>query len=473
MSAQASKYEVFKIKSADGKNEVDFIDGDFVYGNRVLNIYYYENILSPHLTGVITISSTPDGAKSTSKTDTQERVGSLYTSLPLEVGCEIFIKVKGSIGDGINFSSKSNDHKRLYVNEVQVLDKSSTQEVIQLRFISKIGWTNATKRVTRAFKGNIAENMKKILQDDLKLPNDLIEVDESSNSYSFTGMTKRPFDIIAMLAKQTIPLNTANPGFFGFETKSGFKYVSVDHIINSEPEEEYFYSGYLESDKQSGNRDNDFKVASLQVVKDQNLTNQIRSGVYANKTIFFNPSTYAFTEIDISVDDGKLYKNKDFSTLGKSPDTPGILSEDFKTGTKFHRVQTAVLNIGGEEANVDVNNSPELYYAAGSTRYNILFSQKHKITIPCNTDLEAGQTIKLKVEEIAGKKVAGYDQKQSGNYIIANLCHYFESEKSVTSLTLIRDSYGMHFSKNTTPGTKSKKSSKKSSMYYKPDGSRR
>ena len=105
------------------------------------------------------------------------------------------------------------------------------------------------------------------------------------------------------------------------------------------------------------------------------------------------------------------------------------------------------MNIGGADTNVDPNNSPELYYAAGATRYNILFSQKYSIVVPCNTDLEAGESIKLEIENISSKKEQGPDQKSSGRYIIQSLCHFFESEKSVTSMNLIRDSYGLHFSK--------------------------
>jgi len=444
MSVQGAKYEIFKIRSADGKNEVDIQKGQF----RIGNIYYYENILSPYITGIITIISTSSAAQS--KEDTQERLGSLHTSLPLEAGCEIFMKIKDTIGKGLDFSSKRNTFKRLYVNEVQVIDKSSTSEILQIRFISKIGMTNNSRRVTKHYRGSISGSVKKILKDKFKLPNNIIKIDDSSNSYSFMGMTKRPFDLITMLAKQTIPKNTANPGYFAFETKSGFKYISADSIVNAKPyKKTYHYDGNVQSSQQSKSDENDFKIGALTIKKDQNLVDQIRSGVYANKTIFFNPSSYQFTEIDITVENDDLFKDPKFSTLGKTPELPSILDEDFKEGNKFHRVQTAVLNIGGEKENVDPNNSPEMYYAAGTTRYNLLFSQQHSITIPCNTDLEAGDVLRIEIEDITEKKEQGPDQKASGNYIIQSLCHYFEAEKSVTSLTLIRDSYGLHFSKNT------------------------
>ncbi len=445
MSIQESKYTIFKILSADGKNEVDLAKAQF----RVGNFYYYENILSPFVTGVVTIMSTSAAAES--KNDTQGRLGSIHSSLPLEVGCQLLVKIEDPIGKGLNFSSKKDPFKKLYINEIQGISKDSMSEIIQLRFTSKIGWNNNTKRVTKHYTGRITDSVSKILKNDLKMPEDRIEVTPSSNSYSFAGMTKRPFDLINMLAKQSIPENTANPGYFAYETQSGFKYVSVDSIVNKKPfNKTYHYNGVVESSQQVQDDRNDYKIASLEVTKDQNLTSQIKSGVYANKSIFFNPYTMKFTEIDITVQDEKLYKDPKFSSLGKTPETPSILSEDFQGGTKFHRVQTAILNIGAEKEDIDPNNSPELYYAAGSTRYNILFSQKYAITIPCNTTLEAGDTLRLEIEEISDKKEQGPDQRSSGIYIIESLCHYFESEKSVTSVNLIRDSYGLHFSKNTS-----------------------
>ena len=442
MSQEAPKYEIFKIISADGKNEVDFAKAQF----RVGNIYYYENILSPYITGLVTIISTSKAAKSSK--DTQKRFASLHSALPLEVGCEILMKIKANVGKELDFSSKKNPHKRFYVSEVQVLSKSAKSEILQVRFVSRIGWANNTKRLTKHYTGNITESVKSILKNELKLPQDMIKVDDCSNSYSFAGMTKRPFDMVVMLAKQSIPQNTANPGYFAYETKSGFNYLSVDSLINAEPKYSYHYSSKLEASGQTRNKKNYFKISSLTVIKDQNLLTQIRSGVYGNKTIFFNPSTYGFTEIDITVEQEKLYRDPKFSTLGQKPSVPKILEEDFGSGNKFHRVQTAVMNIGGNEENVNPNNNPEFYYAAGTTRYNLLFSQQHAITIPCNTDLKAGDNIRLEIESITDNKEMGPDQKASGNYIIQCLCHYFDSERAVSSLCLVRDSYGLHSSDN-------------------------
>ena len=448
---QGSKYEKFKIISANGKNSIDLGGNEYKeYGApfRILSIFFYENILSPYITGVITIQSTLDAAADQS--DTQERRGSLHSSLPLEVGCRILIKIKDPLGKGIDYTNAFDPFNQLYVEEVKVLTKNASRETVQLRVISRIGWTNNTKRVTAFYNNRISDSVRRIVRRELKMPTDMIKVDDSSNSYSFAGMTKRPFDLIAMLAKQTIPTNTANPGYFAYETRSGFHFVSADSMINKEPyEKTYWYDGGVPCHVYEEHAD--YKIATLTTEKDQNLTSQIRSGVYSNKTVFFDPASYKFTELDVSSENDKLFKDPKFSSLGTTPETPQILVEDMKEGNVSHRVQTAILNNGAEKENVDVNNSPELYYAAGSTRYNILFSQKHTITIPCNTDLEAGDTLNLEIEKVSENKEQGPDQKASGVYIIQSLCHYFEPEKSVTSINLIRDSYGMHSSKNIKP----------------------
>ena len=51
------------------------------------------------------------------------------------------------------------------------------------------------------------------------------------------------------------------------------------------------------------------------------------------------------------------------------------------------------------------------------------------------------------VEDTSENKEQGPDQVRSGKYIVQALRHHFDGERSVTSMMLIRDSYGLHFTK--------------------------
>ena len=82
-------------------------------------------------------------------------------------------------------------------------------------------------------------------------------------------------------------------------------------------------------------------------------------------------------------------------------------------------------------------------------RYNLLHSIILRIQVPCNTELRAGDVITLEIESQQEDKVESpTDEQQSGNYLIMHLCHHFDTTRSFTSLTLVRDSYGIRRTKD-------------------------
>ena len=116
----------------------------------------------------------------------------------------------------------------------------------------------------------------------------------------------------------------------------------------------------------------------------------------------------------------------------------------------FSKTYSYIINPGADEKGVseEVLNSPSKYEPRAQMRYGLLHSQLVEIQIPCNIQLKAGDVIKLEIENLANEKCAEpVDKRQSGKYLILHLCHYFDSNKSVTSLTVCRDTYGLHTSK--------------------------
>ena len=87
-AAQEAVYEKFEIFSPDMQNSVRIEDGEF----RIVSFDYYENILSPIITGKVAIVSSSGSAKS--QTDTANRLGSLHGSLPLRVGSMIRVNIR-------------------------------------------------------------------------------------------------------------------------------------------------------------------------------------------------------------------------------------------------------------------------------------------------------------------------------------------------------------------------------------------
>ena len=79
-------------------------------------------------------------------------------------------------------------------------------------------------------------------------------------------------------------------------------------------------------------------------------------------------------------------------------------------------------------------------------RYHTLFTSMVDIVVPFNPNLLACDVISCIFEMItqSNKNLGSFDQLGSQNYLILHLCHSFSSDRSLTSLTLVRDSFGIY-----------------------------
>ena len=95
------------------------------------------------------------------------------------------------------------------------------------------------------------------------------------------------------------------------------------------------------------------------------------------------------------------------------------------------RILSSVLDIGTMEKDVsiDENADPSKYQAQSIMRYNVLFTQTVSMTVPCNTNLRAGDVIKCEFPKISRTDGQRPDSDQSGLYMIKELCHHFDTNK--------------------------------------------
>ena len=112
------------------------------------------------------------------------------------------------------------------------------------------------------------------------------------------------------------------------------------------------------------------------------------------------------------------------------------------------RIFTSVLDVGTLHKTPKdfdartVNADQAKYQSQTVMRYNTLFTQILNMTVPLNTNLIAGDVIKCSFPKISEKDKSQTDDEQSGLYMIKELCHYYNTEHSYTSMKLVRDTYG-------------------------------
>ena len=426
---EPANYEILSI-SKDGGGEIS-LEG------KTTSFDYYESILSPNITATMTFVDTGGSVGYPQEYDRQERVGSIYNALPITGGEKVKFKIKHPLGT-LDFST---DEKALLVNSALNPDQESQRETVILSLFSQIAKTNQESKVYEKGFGKISDTVGELIKRHLKVDN--VTINATANNYSFIGNSLNVFDVILWLASKSVP-GEGNPGYFFYETQDGINFRGIDDLISQGTSSEYNKTAVLRSNLD--NDDNDYKMISSKISKNQNLINSLKAGVYKLRGIFWDPFTFKYTE---SVN--SFGKNMDLvKSLGKSAEAPEV--EEF-TRTHYDILDVGTLTPSGKGADStedSVQNDPRDWQLGSTMRYNVLFSQVLNIQVPCNPNLKAGDTIKCNFEIITqGEKEQGSsDPVQSGSYLIADLCHHFDPSRSITSMTLVRDSYGLYTNKN-------------------------
>jgi len=444
-AAKPSLYEILTIESNDKERTADLRLG-------TVSVDYYEDIFSPTITAKIRVINTGDSI--TPKDDPIGPRQSIYHGLPLRGGERVVLKIKDrGVGKvGIDFSKDPSDY--LYVSSITDVISDTQRESFTLHLVSREAITNETTRVVKKYPTTlpINESVKKILNDVLKTEKyDKSSIEKSQNKYGFLGNLRKPFTILVWLASKAVPVSSgdATAGFVFYQTQDGFNFRSIDQLIAQSPKAEYVHSEVNESQIETNTRNNDFQITTYTTDRNQNLIEKLRLGTYASQRMFFNPLTFNFTTPEQGLFQYSNYGDK-VGNLGDPINLPPLSETSEKTlGQTPTRILSSVLDIGTMEKDVstDENADPSKYQAQAIMRYNVLFTQTVSMTVPCNTNLRAGDTIKCFFPKISRGDSSEFDPDQSGLYMIKELCHHFETDGSFTSMLLVRDTFGLYTGK--------------------------
>ena len=433
MSAdQAANYEEFIIESNDGSRDVDLRFG-------VISFQYFEDVFSPTVTARVLVQSSGGG-------DIEDFKGvggtkALLQGLPIIGGERVSIKVKTVVGDGIDLTEDP-----LYVGGVSEIMTDGDRELFTLNLVSRSAITNETSRVTKKYPTTqkIDISVKQIAEEFLKieLPED--NIDSCKNQYGFIGNLRKPFTVLTWLAGKAIPASgkkDSTAGYFFYQTLDGHYFKSIDELIKQEPYAEYKEDTVAKSALESGVKETATKIMSYTFKQNTNILEKLRTGAFSSHNVFFDPLTFEFPQF--------TYKLKEFAeqmeVMGEPPELPPIEAGSSESlGDYPTRLMTRILDRGtmDPDVKVDVNSDPAKVQSQSIARYNLLMTQAVQVTVACNSDLRVGMIVKLFFKNQSFEKGNEFDEHTSGLYMIKELCHQFTQTDSLTSMLLVRDSYG-------------------------------
>ena len=439
-AVDASIYEKFIVESADGTRTVDIRQG-------VVGFVYYENILAPSVTATVIVVNTGGTIRGENG-----KMQGIYNGLPLRGGERVIIKIAGNSkkNNGLDFSKNTTQY--FYVASIKNVSVDAEKELFTLNLVSREAITNQTVRVGRKFptSQNISESVQDILTDYLK-SDKIGEIDKTINKYGFIGNLKKPFSIITWLASKSVgyvgPGRDSTAGFLFYETQDGFNFRSIDNLINQEPfEQDYTYSpGVVKFDDPS----KDFKIIKYSIDRNQDLMGKLQRGAYSSERFYINPVSFK--------PDIRHFKSSDYigeggiNNLGDEQITLPTIDDDKFLGDLPTRIFVGMLDVGtiekattdkGWNDPIEINADPAKTQAQSMMRYGQLMSQIVEITVPLNTNLNAGDIIRCIFPSIDRSKKKSPDDQSSGLYMIRELAHYFDNKGSYTKLKIVRDSSG-------------------------------
>lgn len=420
-------YDKVELLSLDGSKRIDLT-------NSIMFCDYFEDILSPCITMTMQISANY----------------SIFNEMPIRGGEKVVMDIRTPSGDFVLDGDNG-----LYVYKVSGLVSDATTEMFTLNLVSREALTNETARVQKKYeKKPISDHVASILKDVLKTKKFKSEnIEKTANSYSFIGTLKKPFHVLTWLGPKGIPSTTGVSGNSGkrgrgvagylfYENKDGFNFRSIDSLVSPTNVQfgstslknipKYTYTQVIEE----LSIESDFKILNYNFEKNIDLMKSLRVGMYSNVTYFYDLYTNKIEGIE-------YYLNEELSnTLGGKRKPP--YPKEF--GNKPSRILVRTSDKGTLDPNNDKIDTgrDNTDMAKSFARYNLLFTQALNMTVPLNVNLRVGQIIYAQFQKVEASKDGNIDEEQSGNYLIKELRHHFNSGQLVTSLKLIRDNYGLY-----------------------------
>jgi hypothetical protein len=316
--------------------------------------------------------------------------------------------------------------------------------------------------VKKSYEGKISGHIESILKDpEILNTNKNLDIEPTFNNFNFYGKQWRPFYVMHWLCNYSVPDlpnargNTA--GFFFFETSEGYKFKSIDSMLS-----EYDLKGNKKKTKkyaynQTVNTPIGYSSRILELTPPNpsgDVIKKLEAGTYSTRTILFDPFNCYYEVInpntqsqstEIGSEENLIKGGKNLPKINPKFNIEGK-NKDFSK-TKYYLLDTGSLPGGTTKQQIDnsktQNFDPRNILNQFSMRYNQLFSSKTEITIFGDFGLHAGDLIDVDTPAPSNKATKEMDNHLGGNYVIADLCHYYNlTHGCYTKIIAVRDSTG-------------------------------
>ncbi len=433
----AGPANIEKIAIASVANEGTAVD----VSGGIMELRYWESILqdSPKATVIFADSGSSINKKS------------VIEGLPLHGSEPTLIVMTDNYDNEISIE--------MLCSKASTLTKDTTKSVVHLTLDSEEHYYNGQTSIRELLEGNIADSIKKIFTE--IAPAGLasvkeLDIEEVGNPLSFYGNGFKAYYVLNTLAKKSKPQGgggTKSAGYFFFGTSQKMIFRSIDSFFDENKNPRKLSIIYNNSPDRTKGIPEGYDVKALSYETDiADASKQSEQGSKKTKQITFDPANFNFTHVVISALEavGNAAQFEPLKTAAEALPkfNPNFLEEAARTTIAVKDSGTTKPLDDSESENYttqDIENQAIM-------RYNQMFATRVSVTIPGRFSLHAGDLVFFDGPSLQeDTKNDEVDNDSGGLYIIASLCHYVSPERTLTKLSLIRDSFGRtgnHTSRN-------------------------
>jgi hypothetical protein len=441
-SLQFNKFEVFSNKN---NKSVDM--------RSIPRIEYRESVFLPYI--LITAQIVETGSTMTADDGSGATISALE-GLNLQGAEKVLFEIEDENGNKIKLTNDSD----LRIATVSRVAQSFKNISYQLNIVSKEAYDNTLldTRVRTKFDGKISNCVRRILTEFLVTRKD-IEVDTSINSYYKWGVDEYPFDKILELQQLAIPdIKDAFGkmcGYLFWETSEGYKFKSLDNLFKVTGK----FPNYIDSrgkriktfienkkvDRTTTPEGFDDKILHSKIDRTIDALGQFESGAYGTRLEYFDEvfKTYTKKEPLIPPPDGNgEIAGKELPQFGddyRGKATARIVAKR-DIGQTFSSGDSIEKQV---EKNTEEDIPIQEVLQQSLQNYRQKFNMSAEIIIPADFSLHAGDLVYCEFPELSTKSTLTKTPKDSGIYMISDLCHYGDKSQTYTGLRLVRDSFGV------------------------------
>ena len=429
--SQPTDFKIKKLSIVVGNREVD-VRGVFQ------EINFFENILTPCMSGNIVI---------------KDAIG-LVKSLLIQ-GNEFLVADirKSEDSDFLSYEKRYRIYKLSDRKGV-----TPTSEVYILHFVSEEFLLSEQKKINRVFNESYDQIVKKILTDDLNVPDQIGSAGNSGicNFEPSKGINRvvipnlSPFESINWCLRRSISESYGLPDFLFYQNQYGYSFISLNTLMNLDYKYRINFKSKNLANSDDANRDEFLGARDFKVIKQFNTIENVKKGVYASKFIGIDPLTRRWGKIEYEVKD---FEERNGKANPFNLSNGNLINSENKTFSQMYDSKISLYvnqKLRADSPYIQQNDKSTFNLTDNASEYILPrkyifgnFLQKIiRIVLPGNFGLFVGRNVYVEMPNrgvFLSDKSDTIDETLNGKYMITAIRHIIRYDKHETIIDVATD----------------------------------